>query len=173
MPAMPNVIFASGLRSLSAVAAMTIATAFVSGCGRQGDKLPPALHRGLAENPQREKMGLRPIAVTWKCIRSSGGEDDWIADPKSDQAAVKTVKHDANGLPVWEVDRYWSGRLVVVDEGKDAEEITLQCDYTSQKLKLGYAYDDAEIKSWIRRAGPGNEECLEVIKRAKKKWGIK
>lgn len=129
-----------------------------------------AYRRGQAENPVREKLGLRPIQTSWICFLSIDGQDDWYIDPKKDTCAVKVVKHDVNGLLLWETDSYSSGRVVTMDDNKFEEEIKLHCDYPPAQLSLLYMGDDKEIMSWVEDAGTNNLACAAVIERVKAKW---
>lgn len=141
-----------------------------SGCKPSFSNVESAYRRGLAENPTREKIGMRTIEPSWVCFRSIDGQDEWLVDAKKDTAAAKIVKHDSSGALVWETDSYLSGRIVTRDDNKFQEEIKLHCDYSSVQLRLLYLGDDREINSWIEDAGTNNTACLAVLKRVTAKW---
>lgn len=146
-----------------------LALLVIAGCRPDIPNIASAHQRGLAENPKREKMGLRRIEASWICFRSIDGEDEWVTDLKTDTAAVKVVKRGTTGSLQWEIDSYWSGRLVMMDDSKFQEEIKLYCDYTSGQLEIIYLGDDREIRSWAEDART-NPLRLEVIERVKSKW---
>ena len=131
--------------------------------------LKSAYRRGLAENPVRLKIGMRPIEPAWKCFRSINGKDEWLSNP-NDTTAAKVVKHGKNGTPLWETDSYANGRTFTTVDGEHAEEIKLHCDYSSGQLSLAYLGDDKEIRAWVEEAGTNNPACLTVIAQVRAKW---
>ena len=142
----------------------------VASCKAQLSNIEVAYQRGLSENVAREKFGLRKIETTWICFRSLDGTDEWITDRHSNGAAVKIVKHDMTGALVWEEDRYWSEKLVKIDDAEVQEEIGLIVDYASGRLKVNYIGNDRQIKHWIQELEPSNNGCIEIIARVSEKW---
>ena len=140
----------------------------VGGC--RPDRANETYRKGLQENPTRQKIGMRLIEPNWRCFRSINGKDEWLTDPKSESAAVKTVQRAANDSLLSEIDSYRSGRLVKIDDSvRLQEEIKLEVDYATSRLKLVYLGDDAEIESWLKSADD-NKARLEVIEKVKVKW---
>ena len=131
--------------------------------------LKSAYRRGLAENPVRLKIGMRPIEPARKCFRSINGKDEWLSNP-NDTTAAKVVKHGNNGTLLWETDSYASGRKFTFIQGEHEEEIKLHCDYLAGQLSLIYLGDDKEIRAWVEDAGTNNPACLAVIARIRAKW---
>lgn len=115
---------------------------------------------------------MRQILPHWACFRSIDNLDEWTVDISAAEfAADKAVKHDAEGRLLWEVDRYLSGLQVDIDDDHVQEELGLTCDYLASKLSVHYIGIDPEIKAAIDSAKT-NDDCLEIIRRAKRKWRI-
>ena len=158
------------LFTLLTVAVITIGS--LGGCHEHPKNIESAHRRGLAENDIRIKFGMRRVSPDWICFRSINHLDEWVTDLRKDNAAVKAVKHDAQSLLLWEEDRYRSGKIVDIDDARVEEEIVLTCDYVSSQLAISYIGIDREIKAAIE-AATTNQKRLEVIRRAKLKWGLR
>jgi hypothetical protein len=150
---------------------LLFALILMTGCNRNLPNLKIPYQRGLAENPKREKVGLRLIEPSWICFRSINGKDEWIADPKRDSAAIKIVRHDMDGALLLETDSYPSGRYVELNDVRFEEEIALQYDYITGEMEIIYLGDDREIRSWIDDSKKDNAQCLKVISKVQSKWG--
>jgi hypothetical protein len=166
---------ASPFNRIGAILSVSFVAVIISGCKPQSlPNIPTAYARGMAENALREKAGLRLIEPSWICYQSIDNKDLWMADPKTDVAAVKIVRHRNDGTLLTEADRYWSGRLVKVDDDDQVqEELTLVYDYTTSSSELVYIGDDGQIETWCSRA-KSTQDCLEVIDKVKKtlgQWG--
>lgn len=109
--------------------------------------------RGLAENPQRISLGMRPIDAKWTCFRSTGAGDEWIIDPVNDNVAAKVVIRNSEKKAQTEIDTYVSGRKFKEndDEGELDEEFKVSCSWSSGVITLIYIGADDSIEKSVAR----------------------
>jgi hypothetical protein len=131
--------------------------------------------RGLAENPQRVLLGMRPIGEKWFCFRCTDAGDEWIIDPVHDQAAVKMVRRDSDGNPLLERDQYCSGRRYIDLEGDESiEEFRVECDWKTGVISIAYLGDDSVLEKAIANLPPFSSQTrtayLDLVASVEKKW---
>lgn len=167
----------------TALLSTLISTALIllPGCDPSSNPAPlqhEAQHkRGLAENPRRILLGMRPIDPSWICFRCVGNRDEWLSDPAHDIAAVKRVDRDAEGLPLVEVDTYLSGKKYTNTEGNVSdEELRVQCDWRTGVITLTYLGGDATVQKSIAQLPPFTPQtritCTDLVTSITQKWKI-
>lgn len=132
--------------------------------------------RGLAENPQRIALGMRPIDEKWICFRCTAiAGDEWISDSAKEAAAIKNVKRDAEAKAVSEIDVYWSGRQFTNVEGDPApEELRVACDWKTGQISITYMGDDKALEKAIANLPPFSDATrpayVDLVTSTAKKW---
>jgi hypothetical protein len=171
------------VRSVFCLSVIATLIAFLmSACDPSGGGALPHLDgphkRGLAENPKRTLMGMRPIGGHWICFRSTSiGGDEWISDRAHDKAAVKCVRRDEGSVPVSETDYYRSGRRYLTEEGSEAdEELRVSCDWTTGEISIAYLGDERGIEKPIKLLPAFSPQTkaayLDLVASVVAKWGI-
>ncbi len=174
------------LGALGARLGVVLAGLLLLSCGRSSTssdgeafvQLTAPHARGLAENPKRLLLGMRPVGEHWICFRSTAsGGDEWIIDRAKDKVAVKRVRHNEAGKPTLETDVYLSGHQYVNEEGNQAaEELRVSCDWSTGVLDIVYLGDDRALKKSLEKLPPFDpKHRLAYVGRVEeivKKWGL-
>ena len=175
------------MKYFAVVLSLAFAAPFVTSCGRSPRAMAtgvvrpapePTAEQMLAENAERERIGLRQIDTAWSfhapTNRAFKGHEVWRVptpdDPRFKTNIVKVVWRHPDGTIAGELDYYRSGRYFFLGaEGPDMERegihdefMYTQYDYASQTLSLHYVGKDVEIYSRCKELNSQPREFAEV-----------
>lgn len=157
------------------VAALVLALMCVGvACNRSSTAGPQPSPNTMAENQQREKVGLRTVKPTWHLYRVEFGAEDWKV--KQNGSLAKRIQRDSKGNPLWEEDYYQSGKTYTTENGgRDWESITVHYDYGSGTLEVHYIGEDPAIHAAfddLKSKASTPAKKLSVVDDTLKAWGL-
>jgi hypothetical protein len=162
-------------KALAVIFVLTLAVLFVgSGCNKSSTGSPQPSPNTMAENQQREKVGLRTVKPTWHLYRVEFGAEDWKVQQNGWLA--KRIQRDSNGNPQWEEDYYQSGKTYKTENGgQDWESITVHYDYGPGTLEVHYIGENSAIRAAfdaLKNKASTPAEKLSVVDDTLKAWGL-
>ena len=163
------------MKGTAGVAALALALLCAGvACNRSPTVAPQPSPNTMAENPQREKVGLLTVKPTWHLYRVQFRAEDWKV--KQNDFLAKRIQRDSKGNPLWEEDYYYSGKTYPTENGGQYwESITVHYDYGTGMLEVHYIGEDAAISEAfedLKSKASTPAEKLSVVDATLTAWGL-